>query len=106
MSHFLRCSTLSIMLLVLGVAWGGCAKRIASVQPVNIPDANLRAVIERALLKSVGTTITDVDMATLTSLEAGRADIRELTGLEFATNLTHLYLADNQIADLSPLARD
>ena len=27
MSHFLRRSTLFIMLLVLGVAWGGCPKQ-------------------------------------------------------------------------------
>ena len=104
MLHFLRRSILFVLLLALATIWIGCTKRIDPVQPINIPDANLRAVIERALLKSAGATITNADMETLTSLEAGRADIRELTGLEFATNLTHLYLADNQIADLSPLA--
>ena len=69
MLHILRCSTPFLMLLVLGVAWVGCAKRIVSVQPVNIPDANLRTAIEDALHKPVGATITDADMATLTSLE-------------------------------------
>ena len=104
MLHFLRRSTLFCMLLALGVAWGGCAKGITSVQPVNIPDANLRAVIERALNKPAGATITNAEMATLTSLEGDGTDIRELTGLEFAINLTELHLNRNQLSDLSPLA--
>ena len=51
MLHFLRLSTLFFMLLVLGVAWSGCAKRITSVNRINIPDANLRTAIEDALHK-------------------------------------------------------
>ena len=69
MLYFLHRSTLFIMLLVLGIAWIGCTNRTPPVQAVNIPDANLRAVIERALDKPAGTTITNANMATLTSLE-------------------------------------
>ena len=101
MLHFLRRSTLLFMLLVLEVAWIGCTQGGA---PVNIPDANLRAVIERALDKPTGTTITDAEMATLMNLEGGRADIHDLTGLEFAINLAELHLRNNQLSDLSPLA--
>ena len=101
MLYFLRRSTLFIMLLVLGVVWIGCTKRNA---PVNIPDASLRAVIERALDKPEGATITDTEMTTLTDLGGDRADIRELTGLEFAANLISLHLRSNQLSDLSPLA--
>ena len=104
MLHCLRRSTLFIMLLTLGIAWSGCAKGITSVQPVNIPDANLRTAIEDALHKPAGATITDANMATLTSLEPGWGDIRELTGLEFAVNLTYVRLGHNQISNLSPLA--
>ena len=103
MLHFLRRSTPFIVLLALGVAWIGCAKGITSVQPVNIPDANLRAAIEDALHKPAGATITDADMATLTSFEPGWDEIRELTGLESAINLTYVRLGHNQISDLSPL---
>ena len=71
---------------------------------VNIPDANLRATIEKALGKADGATITTEDMATLTELAAGRANISNLTGLEHATNLTELRLNDNDLSDLSPLA--
>ena len=62
--------------------------RAGPTDPVTIPDAVLRSRIENALLKSAGATITEADMATLTSLRADRNhDIRELTGLEYAVNL-------------------
>ena len=82
--------------------------------PVDIPDANLRAMIEDALGKAPGTPIAPSEMATLTSLEASNANISNLTGLELATNLTRLELGpervanewrnSNSVKDLSPLA--
>ena len=71
---------------------------------VSIPDANLRAAIAAALDKARGATITKGEMTTLTGLEARHADIRDLTGLEFATNLTSLDLYYNNISDVSPLS--
>ena len=71
---------------------------------VNIPDANLRARIERALGKTAGATITPAEMATLTKLTAQRANINDLTGLEHATNLTDLDLHYNSISDISAVA--
>ena len=71
---------------------------------VNIPDPNLRAAIETALGKASGATITAAEMATLTRLSASDANIRVLTGLEFATNLTYLYLDGNSLLDISPVA--
>ena len=71
---------------------------------VAIPDANLRAVIEAALNKASGASITPAEMATLTRLEARDKVIQDLTGLEFATGLTHLYLSENVISDVSALA--
>ena len=76
----------------------------AAAEDVEIPDENLRAVIEQALGKDSGEAITDDEMATLTYLSAPYRDIADLTGLEFATNITRLYLWQNQIADLSPLS--
>ena len=69
-----------------------------------ILDPNLRTVIEKALGKTLGSAITVEEMATLTSLTARWDDIKDLTGLEFATNLTILNLRSNDIKDLSPLA--
>ena len=72
--------------------------------PVDIPDTNLRAAIEKALGKASGATITTEDIAYLTRLSALSANISDLTGLEAATNLTELFLANNSISDISPLA--
>ena len=74
----------------------------AYVTPVvTIPDANLRAVIRDALDKSRFAPITVTDMARLTTLDASNRDIRDLTGLEFATNLIELNLTDNPLSSLS-----
>ncbi len=82
-------------------------------QTVDIPDPNLRAVIESWLGKDPGATITVVDMETLTTLSAHSTNLSDLTGLEHATNLIWLdlnivFLAEdfinNSVSDLSPLA--
>ena len=68
---------------------------------VHIPDSNLRAVIEEAL----GTNaIRPGTMATLTTLKASKRGILNLAGLEFAINLEELWISDNPVSDLSPLA--
>ena len=68
---------------------------------VYIPDANLQAVIRDALGKSRFAPITVTDMASLTALDASNCNIRDLTGLESATNLTELNLLDNRLSSLS-----
>ena len=82
-------------------------------EPVTIPDANLRAVIADSLGKAIGVPITQAEMASLTRLEAPDKNIRDLTGLEFATGLTSLHLGpesrfsidnSNDISDLSSLS--
>ena len=72
-------------------------------ETVNIPDANLRAVIANSLGKSRNDVITRAEMATLTVLETPDVKIRDLTGLQHAINLEHLTLTDNPFSDLSPL---
>ena len=72
--------------------------------PVTIPDANLRAAIAAALDKASGAPITVAEMKTLTSLEAIEKGIRNLRGLETATNLTRLVIWGNHITDISPIS--
>ena len=70
---------------------------------VNIPDPKLRFAIEHELGKTEGATITQTDMLTLTRLDASKIGIQDITGIEFATNLTALYLNENEISDVSAL---
>ena len=67
---------------------------------IDIPDTNLRALLEETL----GTrTIRPDVMATLTTLNVNHKDIADLTGLEFAINLEELQIEHNPVSDLSPL---
>ena len=85
-----------------------------SATPVDIPDANLRAVIADSLGKAHNASITRAEMATLIRIVAPNKGIRSLTGLEHATNLTSLSLGrmrvndewvnSNDISNLSPLS--
>ena len=105
--------SLSMTLLVncLCLAMGAAT---ADAQVVDIPDPGLREAIEKVLGKSPGTPITADDMGTLTYLEERNANISNLTGLEFAINLSKLNLGpenvaetwvnSNTVSDLSPLA--
>ena len=84
--------------------------------PVTIRDANLRAKIVETLDKSSGVQLTAGDMLALTRLEAPNINIKDLTGLEHAHNLTTLNLGgeyisgegtmnSNTISNFSPLNR-
>ena len=71
---------------------------------VHIPDPNLRAAVAEELGKSPNAPITVEEIQGLRRLEAENRGIRDLTGLHVATNLSELFLRDNQISDLSPIA--
>ena len=73
-------------------------------ESVHIPDPNLRAAIASTLGKAPNAQITVAEMATLKHFRAVDKGIRDLTGLEFATNLETLKLQKNQMSDLSPLS--
>ena len=72
--------------------------------PVPLPDANLHEKIAETLRKPLTGTITVTDMLKLRTLTANNAGILDLTGLQYASNLTSLTLNDNSILDVSPLA--
>ena len=77
---------------------------------VHIPDTNLRAAIAEVLGKNPSAPITVGEMEGLGRLEARNRGIQDLTGLQFATNLSGLDLgrwgdtAGNHVSDLSPIA--
>ena len=81
---------------------------------IDIPDANLRRIVEAVLGKAEGASITPAEMATLTELDVGASswidsegyalDVGDLTGLEAAVNLERLYLPSASAENLMPLA--
>jgi hypothetical protein len=89
------------------VALGGDYVGDATVCPmecinvVSIPEDALREAIEIAL---GGCVPTEHNMLALTDLTVFGQGITDLTGLEYAQNLTNLFLWLNDISDLSPLA--
>ena len=102
---------LSVCLAIYGECDAGAHKKS---EGITIPDIYLRAVIEDSLNKARGEAITAAEMATLTRLEAPNSRVRDLTGIEYATELTVLNLGDvfingnrinsNEISDISPLS--
>lgn len=70
-------------------------------EAVYFADAKLKLKVEAAL-GIIDPTPTQ--MLGLTSLGASQYGISDLTGLEYAVNLTGLYLFDNNISDITPLA--
>ena len=72
------------------------------VAAVSIPDPKLVAALRAALGKPTG-DLTQTDLESLTTFKANNLGIIDLTGLEFAINLTELDLGGNQIVDLTPL---
>lgn len=81
---------------------------------VNIPDPYLLACVlddysgQTGIDRSTLTSITQAQLAQLKTLhctdEARGLNIRDLTGLQYATRLTFLWIEDGYIADLSPIA--
>ena len=68
---------------------------------IDIPDPNLRALLEERLATKA---IKPSTMATLTTLNAKERNISDITGLEFAVNLEELNISGNPISDFSPLS--
>ncbi|MDM8554455.1 leucine-rich repeat domain-containing protein [Desulfococcaceae bacterium HSG7] len=85
-----------ILLLVMAGA-----NEVRGEDPVVFNDPNLKAAVEAKLGIS---DPTPTQMLALTNLKANVKGIVDLTGLEYADNLTALELSRNQISDISPLS--
>lgn len=73
---------------------------------VDIPDSNLRAALRDAIASRVGQEVDPITasaMSTLRYVEAARAEIADLTGIEHAGNAADLDISENVISDLQPL---
>jgi Leucine-rich repeat (LRR) protein len=88
------------VLAVVVLGWTGGARAQVIV---TFPDPNLEAVVRARLGYPAGPLAAN-ELATLTSLSATYHHITNLSGLEYATNLTFLMLSGNAITDVSPLS--
>ncbi len=81
--------------------------QVGTDEIVNFPDPNLEAAIRDELRKPTR-DIYESDLAGLTSLRALDRDldndITDLTGLEYCTSLTTLWLPVNHMSDIAPLS--
>ena len=77
---------------------------VQAQEEVDIPDINLKSAINRELERGEGSVITKADLQGLTHLTVINENIKNLTGLEYATNLTSLTLSSNEISDLKSLS--
>ena len=73
-------------------------------EAIVIRDTHLSAAIRSTLGLAEDATLTATNMLDLRSLQAKKAEISDLSGLEHATNLTTLSLYGNQLTDISPLS--
>ncbi|MCM3443795.1 leucine-rich repeat domain-containing protein [Metabacillus halosaccharovorans] len=69
---------------------------------VAFEDENLEALV-RDVLGVYDRDVYATDMETLETLSLSYSQIRDLTGLEYASNLIHLYIYGNEITDITPL---
>lgn len=66
-------------------------------QAVNMPDAKLRAAVNQALGRGAMDQLNRGELAQLTTLSAAYRGITDLTGLQYAINLTYLDLSGNSL---------
>ena len=91
-----RPATAAILYLLLCLAQAASAEN-----PVQFNDAGLKTAIEAALHRM---NPAPSDMLTLKELDAIQLGIGDLEGLQYATNLTSLWLIGNRISNLTPLS--
>ena len=73
---------------------------------LHFEEIGLRRQIEQELGKELGESVSREDLKNLQEVKAEGLGIQDISGLKFASNLTKLNLADNQITDISPLVEN
>ncbi len=94
--------------VVMSNSYGRATSLVATltvVPYVVFPDAQLSQPVRCALGFSAGQLITISNLQSLTCLSLRGHGIKDLGGLELATNLEDLFLSGNQIEDITPLGK-
>jgi len=97
---FLRRTCLVGKVLALGMT--GVVGQVTNSTWVDFPDPSLSNAVHQALGLPPG-RLSTTNVLGLTNLMADSQGITNLEGLEWATNLSQLYLGGNHLSDLAPL---
>ncbi|MBC1826037.1 LPXTG cell wall anchor domain-containing protein [Listeria seeligeri] len=104
-----------IMLVCFLTAFGvspGIHAQAAATDTVNIPDQNLLTGLKKILTKPFATSLTEGDLAQLDIAKINYSNpadayvpgkVSDLTGLEYATNMTQIDFSASNVSDLTPI---
>ena len=76
----------------------------AAFDVIDIPDPHLKKAIRETINLPDEIPITQQEMLRLRRLRVKSPELRDLTGLEYATNLEDLSLATGMVSDLTPIS--
>lgn len=76
---------------------------VPNSEPILFPDPNLAAAVRETLNLNSSAPITQLDMISLTKLDAQYSQIADLRGLEHAVSLKELSIRRLETSDLTPL---
>ncbi|QIM17694.1 hypothetical protein G7066_01395 [Leucobacter coleopterorum] len=100
----LMAAAVAAALAFTGLTMTAQTANAADTDPVAL-ETGLQNCVNTQLKRSVGTVVTEKDLAGLTALTCASAGITSLEGLQHATKLSTLSLSKNSISDLSPLSQ-
>ncbi|GAS84172.1 leucine-rich repeat domain-containing protein [Paenibacillus amylolyticus] len=92
-----------VFILSLGASGQAMAYTTTDLGEGIIEDPLLEDGLKLILNKPLDVPLTSSDLEQLEVVDLSNAGIQSLSGLEYATNLTHLRLYGNEIEDLTPL---
>ncbi|CAM4185159.1 LapB repeat-containing protein [Listeria ivanovii] len=102
------CAFLIVPLLAAPLSSNVSAEENSNVQAaqdiVNIPDLAFKSYLNSLLSQPSTSDITEAQMDTITNITINGGTVADITGIDYAHNLTSVRLANTQVTDFSLLA--
>lgn len=94
----------SIVMATAFITAGAGPALASPADPVFFSDVNFEACVRDQLGLPAPAPVTEDDMVTLRALECNAENVADISGVEYASNLTIIELTNNQISTIDPLA--